>query len=75
MPPVLHRVRLPAPMLHRAFHRSETKEVRLYLYGGDDRVHVAGQGGGGPLLRIISGGGDDQVVDSSRGGRVRRAVE
>ena len=60
-----------APLFHRTFHRSDTKEVRLYLYGGDDRVHVAGQGGGAPLLRIIGGGGDDQVVDSSGGGGVR----
>jgi hypothetical protein len=60
-----------APLFHREFHRGETKEVRLYLYGGDDRVHIAGQGGGAPLLRIIGGGGDDQVVDSSGGGRVR----
>jgi hypothetical protein len=59
------------PLLHRQFHRSETKEVRLYLYGGDDQVRVTGQGGGTPLLRVVGGGGDDQVVDSSSGGRVR----
>jgi Omp85 superfamily domain len=60
-----------APLFHRQFHRSETKEVRLYLHGGDDRVHIAGEGGGTPLLRIIGGGGDDEVTDSSSGGRVR----
>ncbi|HKT60846.1 MAG TPA: BamA/TamA family outer membrane protein, partial [Gemmatimonadales bacterium] len=59
------------PLFHRRFHRSETKEVRLYLHGGDDVVHVVGQDGGTPLLRIVGGGGDDQVVDSSSGGRVR----
>ena len=59
------------PLFHRAFHRSDTKEVRLYLHGGDDRVHIAGQGGGAPLLRVIGGGGDDRVVDSSTGGGVR----
>jgi len=59
------------PLFHRKFSRSETKEVRLYLHGGDDAVRVTGQGGGAPLLRIVGGGGDDRVVDSSSGGRVR----
>jgi hypothetical protein len=59
------------PLFHRKFSRSETKEIRLYLHGGDDAVRVTGQGGGAPLLRIIGGGGDDRVVDSSSGGRVR----
>jgi hypothetical protein len=59
------------PLFHRRFHRSETKEIRLYLHGGDDVVHVSGQGGGTPLLRVIGGGGNDQVVDSSTGGRLR----
>ena len=58
-------------MFHRRFDRAETKEVRLYLHGGDDVVHITGQGGGPPLLRVIGGGGDDSVVDSSSGGRVR----
>jgi hypothetical protein len=61
----------PPPLLHRHFRSSETKEVRLYLHGGDDVVLVRGDAGGGPLLRVIGGGGDDQVVDSSRGGRIR----
>jgi len=60
-----------APLFRRQFHRSETKEVRLYLHGGDDVVHVSGTGGGAPLLRVIGGGGDDEVVDSSGGGGVR----
>jgi len=59
------------PVFHRRFVRDETKEVRLYLRGGDDRVRITGQGGGAPLLRVIGGGGDDRVVDSSSGGRVR----
>lgn len=59
-----------APLFHRRFDSGDTKEVRLYLHGGDDQVHVTGKGGG-PLLRIIGGGGDDRVVDSSSGGRIR----
>jgi hypothetical protein len=59
------------PLFHRRFDRSDTKEVRLYLHGGDDVVRITGQGGGAPLLRVIGGGGDDRVVDSSSGGRAR----
>jgi len=59
-----------APILHRRFARGDTREVRLYLHGGDDRVLIRGNGGA-PLLRIIGGGGDDRVVDSSTSGRAR----
>ena len=60
-----------APLFHRRFDRADTKEVRLYLHGGDDVVQIGGAGGGAPLLRIIGGGGDDRVVDSSTAGRAR----
>ena len=58
------------PSYRRRFVSDETREVRLYLQGGDDRVVVVGRDGG-PLLRVIGGSGADQVTDSSRGGRVR----
>ena len=54
------------PLFHRRFDRAETREVRLYLHGGDDAVLVGGEASGAPLLRVIGGGGDDSVVDSSR---------
>jgi hypothetical protein len=60
-----------APLFRRRFDRRDTKEVRLYLHGGDDVVHVGGDGGGTPLLRVIGGGGDDRVTDSARAGRTR----
>ena len=60
-----------APVYHRRFDRDDTREVRLYLNGGDDAVVIRGTGGGAPLLRVIGGGGDDRVTDSSRGGRAR----
>jgi hypothetical protein len=59
------------PLFHRRFDGAETREVRLYLHGGDDAVLVTGAGGGTPLVRVIGGGGDDRVVDSSRAGRTR----
>lgn len=57
-------------LYRRRFASGETREVRLYLQGGDDRVLLAGRGGG-PLLRVVGGSGTDLVIDSSRGGRVR----
>jgi hypothetical protein len=59
------------PLFHRRFDRSDTREVRLYLQGGDDAVLIHGPGSGAPLLRVIGGGGDDRVIDSSRAGRTR----
>lgn len=59
------------PLFHRRFVRSDTREVRLYLEGGDDSVMIQGPGSGAPLLRVIGGGGDDRVIDSSRSGRTR----
>jgi hypothetical protein len=61
---------LPAERVRR-FDPRETRELRLYLHGGDDRVLVAGAGEGRILLRVVGGAGDDAVVDSSRAGGVR----
>ncbi len=59
-----------APYFRRRFDHEDTKEVRLMLNGGADRVQVKGQSGGGVRIRVLPGKGADQVVDSSRGGRV-----
>ncbi|UCG86569.1 MAG: BamA/TamA family outer membrane protein [Gemmatimonadota bacterium] len=54
----------------RTFDRRETREVRLYLHGGDDRVVLRGSGTNNMKLRIVGGGGSDELVDSSAvGGR------
>jgi hypothetical protein len=58
------------PYFRRRFDPKATREVRLFLDGGDDRAVVRG-GGGGPLLRILGGEGQDQLVDSTRSGRER----
>ncbi len=60
-----------APRFHRRFDRDDTREVRLYLQGGNDTVRIHGPGSGAPLLRVIGGGGNDVVIDSSRAGRSR----
>ncbi|MGH7538419.1 MAG: BamA/TamA family outer membrane protein, partial [Gemmatimonadales bacterium] len=58
------------PYFSRTFDRRETREIRLYLQGGDDRAIVRGADGG-PQLRIIGGGGNDTLVDSATGGVTR----
>ncbi len=57
-----------APFWHRRFSARETEELRIYLYGGDDRLAVRGPHKS-IQLRIV-GGGNDQVVDSSGTGGV-----
>jgi hypothetical protein len=59
------------PYFERRFDHNETKEVRLHLAEGDDRVVVLGPGGGGVRVRVLAGGGADSLADSSRGGRVK----
>jgi hypothetical protein len=55
------------PYYRRRFEPKETKEVRLYLHDGNDRVVSEGKPGGGVKVRVIGGPGDD-TVDDSRGG-------
>jgi hypothetical protein len=61
------------PYLHRRFVPDETKEVRIYLHQGDDRVVVRGASAGPITLRVVGGDGNDQVLDSARAGG--RAIE
>ncbi len=63
------------PYFRRRFDHAETKEVRLFMHSGADRVQVRGEGGGGIRVRVLPGKGDDEVVDSSRGGRVALYTE
>ncbi len=55
------------PFFRRRFDRKDTKEVRIFLHGGDDRVVVRGSSGG-VGVRVVAGGGKDELADSSRGG-------
>jgi len=47
------------PYFNRRFSAAETREIRLYLKGGDDRVVVNGSGEPGITVRVIGGRGDD----------------
>lgn len=51
----------------RSFLPAETKEVRVYLYGGDDVAVVRGAGGSIDV-RVIGGDGDDVLADSTTSG-------
>jgi hypothetical protein len=54
--------------LQRLFRPEETREVRVYLHGGNDGVLVRGAAAGAILVRIIGGDGSDVVIDSVPGG-------
>jgi hypothetical protein len=55
------------PYYRRRFIRDETREVRVFLHGGDDRAEVRGEGG--MLVRVIGAAGDDRLEDRGRGPR------
>ena len=61
-----------APWFERTFHAEETREVRIYLRGGDDRTEVSGTKGR-ISVRIDGGGGDDTFVNTSGVGASRTA--
>jgi len=56
---------------HRRFDAEETREIRIYLHGGDDRVISRGTVAGRILVRVIGGGGRNTFADSSTGGASR----
>jgi hypothetical protein len=52
----------------RTFVGGETREVRLFLHGGDDRLEVVGQAPSSITLRVVGGGGDDRLRTVEGGG-------
>ncbi|HET9777263.1 MAG TPA: hypothetical protein VFP77_11890 [Gemmatimonadaceae bacterium] len=59
-----------APFFNRRFDARETKEIRLYLHGGDDYAVVRGDVRSSIPVRIIGGDGTNTLIDSSSvGGR------
>lgn len=53
------------PYFRRTFDPEVTRQVRLYLRGGDDRAEILGAGDR-ITVRVIGGGGDDHFVNESR---------
>ncbi|HUF49291.1 MAG TPA: hypothetical protein VMN60_00570 [Longimicrobiales bacterium] len=54
------------PYFQRRFVPGETREVRVYMHGGDDQVRVTGESSSDILIRVIGGAGDDVLEDVSR---------
>jgi hypothetical protein len=59
----------PTPFYERMFRPDETREVRVYLHGGDDHVRITGEADGPIVVRVIGGGGDDVLEDLAGGVR------
>jgi hypothetical protein len=60
------------PYYRRRFNTGETREIRLYLHGGDDAATVTGSGQNTPRVRVIGGNGNNRLADNSTvGGRSR----
>lgn len=53
-------------MYERTFHRSETKEIRLYGMNGEDQFDIDGDVSKGIKIRIIGGKGKDIINDQSK---------
>jgi hypothetical protein len=58
------------PYFRREFRAPETKEVRVFLKGGDDHVFSEGRTRPAVTVRVEGGDGDD-VLDDSSGGYTR----
>ena len=59
------------PYFARRFDDRETHEVRLMMWGGDDRVVVRGADAPRIRFRVVGGAGDDRFLDSTRTGGSR----
>ncbi|GMQ80793.1 MAG: hypothetical protein BMS9Abin05_0222 [Rhodothermia bacterium] len=53
------------PYIERRFYPDETREIRLYVGGGDDFVQVVGAVKHAITVRVIGAGGDDVFVDTT----------
>ena len=60
------------PYFRRRFDAQETREIRLYLHGGDDTALVTGDVPRSLPVRIIGGNGANRLVDSSLVGGSRK---
>ena len=59
------------PWFSRRFDARETREIRLYLHGGDDSAFVTGNVQRSILVRIIGGDGNNTLIDQSTVGGQR----
>ena len=59
-------------LYERTFKTSETGEVRLFGFNGDDKFDVVGRVEKGITVRIIAGDGNDDISDKSEVRGIRR---
>ena len=62
---------LGSPHFERVFFPNETREIRIYLHGGDDLTRIRGTGNSPIDIRLIGGGGRDEFVNSSAARGIR----
>jgi hypothetical protein len=63
-----------SPYFDRRFDARETREIRVYLHGGDDSVFVTGKVQHSIPVRVIGGNGTNRLIDASTvGGHGHRA--
>lgn len=53
------------PDFERRFDAADTREIRLYMHRGDDRVIIRGAATDAILVRVIGGPGDDEMSDEA----------
>ena len=53
-------------MYDRIFIKSETKEIRLYGFNGEDVFEISGSANASIPVRVIGGDGQDLLMDSSK---------
>jgi len=54
-----------SPWFQRRFGPEDTREIRLYLHGGDDRATITGSAPESILVRVIGGNGNNFLADES----------
>ena len=59
---------------NRVFKKNETKEIRLYGLGADDRFKITGESKNAIKVRIIGGKGKDRIDDESRVAKSKKVV-
>ena len=60
-----------SPHFERVFFPNETREIRVYLHGGDDLARIRGAGNSPIDIRLVGGGGRDEFVNSSAARGIR----
>lgn len=53
------------PLFSKVFDNKVTKDIRVHMNDGDDKVYVSGECDYSPIVRIIGGKGKDEFIDES----------